>query len=85
VFFDQPVKLHTWFDPGRTTQMLFLITGPYADMSVVLLGDQGQYRAGAPVLKTLDPIREALKSLGFSPIQESLLIQSLATPISLSK
>jgi len=65
VFFDQPVTLHTWFDIGRTTQMLFLITGPYAEMSVVLLGEQGRYRAGAPVLKTLEPIREALKSWGF--------------------
>jgi len=45
--------------------MLFLITGPYAEMSVVLLGEQGKYRAGAPVLKTMEPVREALKSLGF--------------------
>lgn len=65
VFFAEPVELHTWFDPGQTTQMLFLISGPYADMSVVLLGEEGQYRAGAPVLKTMEPIRETLQSLGF--------------------
>ncbi len=65
IFFDQPVELRTWFNPGRTTHMLFLITGPYSDMSVVLLGDEGQYRAGAPALKTIEPIREALKALMF--------------------
>ena len=65
VFFGQPVKMHTWFYPGRTTQMLFPITGSHSEMSVVLLGDEGHYRAGAPVLKTREPILEALKSLGF--------------------
>jgi hypothetical protein len=65
VFFDQPVELHTWFYPGRTMQMLFPITGRHSEMSVVLLGEGGQYRAGAPVLKTREPILEALKSLGF--------------------
>jgi len=65
VFFDQPVELHTWFYPGRTTQMLFPITGRHSEMSVVLLGDRGRYRAGAPVLETIEPIQEALKDLGF--------------------
>ena len=64
-FFDQPAKLHAWFNPGRTTQMLFPITGRHSEMSVVLLGEEDQYRAGAPVLKNMEPIREALKSLGF--------------------
>jgi hypothetical protein len=44
---------------------LFLVTGRYAEMSVVLLGDQGHYRPGAPALKTMEPIQEGLKSLGF--------------------
>ena len=65
VLFDQPVEMHTWFYPGRTTQMLFPITGRHSEMSAVLLGDGGHYRPGAPVLKTTEPIREALKSLGF--------------------
>jgi hypothetical protein len=65
VFFDQPVTLRSWFNAGRTTQMLFLITGRHAEMSVVLLGDQGEYRAGAPALKTMEPIQGSLKSLGF--------------------
>ncbi|MBN1584196.1 MAG: hypothetical protein JXA89_26035 [Anaerolineae bacterium] len=65
LFFRQPVELHTWFDPGRTTQMLFPITGPYADAPVVLLGDDGQYRAGAPALKTNEPIQAILKMLGY--------------------
>jgi hypothetical protein len=65
VFFDQPVKLRSWFYAGRTTQMLFLITGRHSEMSVVLLGDQGQYRAGAPALKTMELIQGSLRTLGF--------------------
>ena len=64
VVFEQPVEIHTWFEPGPTTQMLFLITGEYDTMNVVLLG-KDHYRAGAPELETLEPIREAVKSLGF--------------------
>jgi hypothetical protein len=65
VFYQEPVELHVWFDPGKTTQMLFLITGRYGDMSIVLLGDDGRYRSGAPVLEDMAPIREALWSLGY--------------------
>ena len=65
VFFEQPVELHTWFNTGRTTQVLFLITGLHSEMSVVLLGQDGRYRSGAPVLKTMEPIREVLQSLGY--------------------
>jgi hypothetical protein len=65
VIFESPVELHTWFNPGRTTQMLFLITGRYGDLSIVLLGDDGRYRSGAPVLQDMEPIREALRSLGY--------------------
>jgi hypothetical protein len=61
VFFDRPARLHAWFPTGRTTQMLFPITGRHSELDVVLLGDGGHYRAGAPVLKTLEPIREALR------------------------
>jgi hypothetical protein len=64
VFWDLPVDLHAWFPTGRTTQMLFPITGRHAEMSIVLLGDAGHYRVGAPVLNTIEPIREALHSLG---------------------
>jgi hypothetical protein len=64
VFFKEPVTLHTWFHTGRTTQMLFPLTGRHAEMSLVLLGDTGEYRTGAPVLHTTEPIREALRSLG---------------------
>jgi hypothetical protein len=65
IFFDGPIELHAWFPTGRTTQMLFPITGRHSGMSVVLLGDEGQYRAGAPVLNSTEPIREALKTLGY--------------------
>jgi hypothetical protein len=65
VFWDQPVELHTWFPTGRTTQMLFPITGPHSELALVLLGDEGRYRAGAPALNSMEPIREALLSLGY--------------------
>jgi hypothetical protein len=65
VFFQEPVELHAWFNSGKTTQMLFLITGRYAHMSIVLLGDEGRYRSGAPVLKDMEPIRSALRALGY--------------------
>jgi hypothetical protein len=65
VFFSQPVEIHAWFPTGRTTQMLFPITGPHAEPPIVLLGDQGRYRAGAPVLNTNEPILKILHSLGF--------------------
>ena len=65
VFFDRPVKLHAWFDTDRPRQMLFPITGRHSEMSVVFLGGSGNYMSNAPVLKTVEPIRSALKSLGF--------------------
>ena len=64
VFFAHPAKIHTWFPTGRTTMMLFPVTGPHAEPPIVLLGDQGHYRAGAPVLNTNEPILEALEALG---------------------
>lgn len=64
-FFDPPVKLHTWFDTGWPTQMLFPITGRHSELNVVFLGNKGTYMAGAPALKTIEPIREALRALGF--------------------
>lgn len=65
VFFAHPVEIHTWFPTGRTTQMLFPITGPHAEPPIVLLGEKGKYRAGAPVLKSSEPILSALRNLGF--------------------
>jgi hypothetical protein len=65
VFWQRPIQIHTWFPTGRTTQMLFPITGRHSEVSIVLLGDEGQYRVGAPVLETMEPIRETLRALGF--------------------
>jgi hypothetical protein len=64
-FFDQPVKLHAWFNTGTPTQMLFPITGRHAELALVLLGNNGHYLASPPALKTVEPIRQALKSLGY--------------------
>jgi hypothetical protein len=67
VFFEQPVKLHAWFNTGNPTQMLFLITGRHSDLNVVFMGKDGQYMASPPVLNTTTPIRDALTSLGYLP------------------
>jgi hypothetical protein len=64
-FFDQPVKLHTWFNTGRPTQMLFPITGRHSDLFVVFLGREDQYMSGAPALKTTEPIRDVLRAQGY--------------------
>jgi hypothetical protein len=67
VFFSQPVKLHAAFNTGAPDQMLFPITGRHADQPVVFLGKNGTYMANGPVLKTMQPIRDALAALGFWP------------------
>jgi hypothetical protein len=64
-FFSQPVKLHAAFNTGAPNQMLFPITGRHSDQPVVFLGKNGTYMANGPVLKTVQPIRDALRSLGF--------------------
>ena len=67
VFFDRPVKLHAGFNTDRPRQMLFPITGRHSEMSVVFLGSGNNYMSNAPVLKTVEPIRSVLESLGFLP------------------
>jgi hypothetical protein len=64
-FFDEPVKLHAAFNTGNPTQMLFLITGRHSELPLVFLGTNGHYRGNAPRLHTIEPIRHALKSLGY--------------------
>jgi len=64
-FFDRPVKLHASFNTGQPNQMLFPITGRHADQPIVFLGQDGRYLSNAPVLKTVQPIREALRALGY--------------------
>ena len=67
VYFEQPVKLHAWFNTGDPTQMLFLITGRHSDLNVVFMGTNGQYMASPPVLNTAQPIRDALTEMGYLP------------------
>jgi hypothetical protein len=64
-FFGRPVKLHAAFNTGAPDQMLFLITGRHSDQPIVFLGKNGTYMANGPVLKTVQPIRDALTVLGF--------------------
>jgi len=64
-FFDRTVRVHAYFNTGPATQMLFPITGRHSDGNIVFLGADGAYFAGAPILKTTLPIRDALKVLGF--------------------
>jgi len=65
VFFDQPVKLHAAFNTDSPRQMLFPITGRHSGVPAVFLGVEGQYMADAPALKTIEPIRDALRAQGF--------------------
>lgn len=65
-FFSQTVKLHAAFNTGLSDQMLFPITGRHSDQPIVFLGKDGQYMANGPILKTVQPIRDALTALGFN-------------------
>ena len=65
VFFSEPVKLHAWFNTEEPTRMLFPITGRHSDLSIVVLGIGSKYLASPPVLKTMEPLREALRDLGY--------------------
>jgi hypothetical protein len=67
VFFARPVKLHAWFDTDSPTQMLFPITGRHSETNLVFLGGAGKYLSNSPALKTIEPIRSALKSQGLLP------------------
>ncbi len=69
VFFAEPVRLHAAFHTGMATQMLFPITGRHADRNVVFLGADGAYFAGAPILNTIQPICDALNTLGYKTEQ----------------
>jgi len=62
-YFLQPVKLHANFYTGHPTQMLFPITGRHSELSVVFLGDHGEYWVNGPVLRDMQPIRDALVQL----------------------
>lgn len=64
-FFAQPVTLHAGFYTGHPTQMLFPITGRHSDFSIVFLGSDGEYWVNAPALKTTEPLRQAVKELGY--------------------
>ena len=61
-YFDSPVKLHAGFFTGETSQMLFLITGRHSDLPIVFLGHEGRYRVNAPVLKTVEPVQQAVEA-----------------------
>jgi hypothetical protein len=64
-FFSPPAKLHTWFNTGNPTQMLFPITGRHSDLKVVFLGSGGRYAVNVPALNTVEPLRQALQTLGY--------------------
>ena len=64
-FYPYPVKLHSWFNMGNPTQMLFLITGRHTEMPVVFMGEGDRYLAGAPIINSNQPLRDALNRLGY--------------------
>lgn len=64
-YFARPVKLHAWFNTEDPTRMLFPITGRHSELSLVVLGKNGQYLSSPPVLNTVEPLRNALRELGY--------------------
>jgi hypothetical protein len=64
-FFARPVKLHAWFGTEEATRMLFPITGRHSDLSLVLLGKNDMYLASPPILKTVEPLKQTLRSLEY--------------------
>ncbi len=64
-FFATKVKLHTWFNTGDPTQMLFLITGRHSQEDLVFMGDGKAYLPGPPALVTRKPLLDALQQLGY--------------------
>jgi hypothetical protein len=65
-FFPQPVKLHAWFNTDNPTQMLFPITGRHSDLQVIFLGVNKIYLASGPILKNMQPLKKALREVGYT-------------------
>jgi hypothetical protein len=65
VVFVRPVRLHTWFATEESTRMLFPITDRHPELPLVILGQNDRYLSSPPVLRTVEPLREALRSLGY--------------------
>jgi hypothetical protein len=63
--FAYPVKVHAWFNTGTPTTMLFLITGRHTDLPMAFMGTHGNFLSNAPVLKTNEPLIQALVGLGY--------------------
>jgi hypothetical protein len=64
-FFNTPVKVHTWFDSGSPTQILFPITGTYSAQNLVFLGLAGAYPSSGLRMKSLAPLQDVLMKLGY--------------------
>jgi hypothetical protein len=63
--FLRPVRLHTWFATEESTRMLFPITDRHPELALVILGQQDHYLSSPPVLRTVEPLREAMRGLGY--------------------
>ncbi len=63
--FSQPVNLHAWFNTDDPTRMLFPITGRHSEEPLVFLGVKESYMAGAPILRTKQPLLDILSELGY--------------------
>lgn len=70
-FFPGTVKLHAAINTHAPNQMLFLLTGRHTENPIVFLGVDGKYFTNGPVLRTNQPVRDALEALEYdlTPVQ----------------
>jgi len=65
IFYAKPVVIHLPFMFSRPNSLLIPLTGRLSEAKVVFGGLDAQYRPGALSLKTTEPLKEALKTIGY--------------------
>ena len=65
VIYAEPVTIHTRFNIGRPNNLLIPLTGRHSQYNPVFCGLNGGYWPGVLGLKTLDPLKDALRALGY--------------------
>jgi hypothetical protein len=65
VFYAKPVFMHVPFRFTRPNSLFIPLTGRLSEAKVVFGGLDAQYRPGALILKTTEPLKEALEAIGY--------------------